>query len=159
MNSFCPRPVRQFVEIALQFRSGAEEQFALEVVEQAGDEPEPSGEERRGRQPRDVLLQRALYENLEDEEREELHARIFRSIKKEHELEADDTSGLVGLAVRLAAHAASASDKLFAAPLLLDTDLVDAVATGSITSRSAATEWKPPASAPVNDHGPGRKLA
>ncbi len=67
-----------------------------------------------------TLMQRALYDSLEEEERDELHARIFRSIKDDFASAEDTDASVVGLAVRLAAHASSPDDRLFAAKLLLE---------------------------------------
>ena len=67
-----------------------------------------------------VLMQRAMYEGLEDEERDELHEGIFRSIKADFAEASDTDSSIVGLAVRLAAHAATPADRLFSTKLLLD---------------------------------------
>ena len=67
-----------------------------------------------------ALMQRALYEGLEDEERDELHARIFATIKGDFLRASDTDSSIVGLAVRLAAHAGTEDDRRFAAKLLLD---------------------------------------
>jgi predicted ATPase len=67
-----------------------------------------------------TLMQRALYESLEDEERDELHARVYASIKEDWETAVDAASSIVGLAVRLAAHAARPEDRYFAAQLLLE---------------------------------------
>ena len=67
----------------------------------------------------DSLMQRAMYEGLEEEEREELHKRIFRAIKQDFESAEDADSSIVGLAVRLAAHANNPADRLYAATLLL----------------------------------------
>jgi len=64
-----------------------------------------------------VLMQRALYEGLEEEERDELHSRIFRSIKDEITASNEKDPGS---SVRLTAHAASPEERLFAARLLLD---------------------------------------
>jgi tetratricopeptide (TPR) repeat protein len=67
-----------------------------------------------------ALMQRALYDSLEDEEREALHARVFATIKRDWETAADAASGIAGLAARLAAHASTVDDRHFAAKLLLE---------------------------------------
>lgn len=67
-----------------------------------------------------VLMQRALYESLEEEEREFLHARVFGAIKDDWQTAPERESSIVGLAVRLAAHAEAPEDRHFAAKLLLD---------------------------------------
>ena len=67
----------------------------------------------------DSLMQRAMYEGLEEEERDELHHRIFTSIKQDFEQSDDADSSIVGLAVRLAAHAEAPPDRLYAATVLL----------------------------------------
>jgi tetratricopeptide (TPR) repeat protein len=67
-----------------------------------------------------VLMQRVLYESLEDEEREELHARVYRTIRDDQTQVGDTSSSVVGLAVRLAAHAATPEERHYAARLLLE---------------------------------------
>jgi len=67
-----------------------------------------------------VVMQSALYGTLEEEEREELHARIFKAIKEDYASQDDAEASIVGLAVRLAAHAATPEERLFAAQLLLN---------------------------------------
>jgi tetratricopeptide (TPR) repeat protein len=67
-----------------------------------------------------VLMQRAMYEGLEEEEQDELHAGIFRAIREDFARASDTDSSIVGLAVRLVAHATNPDDRHFAARLLLD---------------------------------------
>jgi tetratricopeptide (TPR) repeat protein len=67
-----------------------------------------------------VLMQRTLYESLEQEEREALHARVYATIKADWQAATDTGSSLVGLAARLAAHASTPGDRHFAARLLLE---------------------------------------
>jgi tetratricopeptide (TPR) repeat protein len=67
-----------------------------------------------------ILMQRALYESLEDEERDALHARVFATVKHDWTTAPDAASSVVGLAARLAAHAAAPRDRHFAAKLLLE---------------------------------------
>jgi tetratricopeptide (TPR) repeat protein len=66
-----------------------------------------------------TLMQRTLYESLEEEEREALHARVFAAIKEDWKNTKDSASSLVGLAARLAAHASTPDDRHLAAQLLL----------------------------------------
>lgn len=66
-----------------------------------------------------VLLQHALYESLEDEERETLHASVFRVLEADLESVGDAATNIAGIAVRLAAHAASAQERHSAARRLL----------------------------------------
>ncbi len=67
----------------------------------------------------DSLMQRAMYEGLGEEEREELHQRIFKVVKDDFESADDADPSIVGLAIRLAAHAATLGDRLYAATMLL----------------------------------------
>src|SRR5262249_2338730 len=65
-----------------------------------------------------VLLQRALTERLEDEEREELHTMVFRSIRADWEATNDAESSIVSVAVRLVVHAREPDERYYAAQLL-----------------------------------------
>jgi tetratricopeptide (TPR) repeat protein len=65
-----------------------------------------------------AVLQRALLESLEEEEREELHAMVFRCIKEDWEAASDADSAIVGVAARLVAHAREPGERLYAAQLL-----------------------------------------
>jgi tetratricopeptide (TPR) repeat protein len=67
-----------------------------------------------------ALMQSALYESLEDEERDALHARVFAAVKQDWAKATDAGASVVGLAARLAAHAATPEDRHFAATLLLE---------------------------------------
>jgi tetratricopeptide (TPR) repeat protein len=67
-----------------------------------------------------VLMQRALYESLEDEEREQLHTMIFASIHEDWEAAPDKQSCILRVAVRLAAHATTPEHQRLAAHMLLD---------------------------------------
>lgn len=66
-----------------------------------------------------VLLQRALYESLEDEEREALHASVFRVLEADLE-SAGEATNIAGIAARLAAHATSPRERFVAAERLME---------------------------------------
>jgi tetratricopeptide (TPR) repeat protein len=66
-----------------------------------------------------VVLQGALYDSLEEEEKEELHARVFTALKDEWD-RAPDHSNVAGFAARLSIHAQSNAERSHAAMLLLE---------------------------------------
>jgi tetratricopeptide (TPR) repeat protein len=65
-----------------------------------------------------VLLQRALLESLEDEERAELHGLVFDKIKEDWKTSSDGETAIVGVAARLVAHASTPDERFYAANLL-----------------------------------------
>ncbi|MES2766095.1 MAG: tetratricopeptide repeat protein [Bacteroidota bacterium] len=66
-----------------------------------------------------ALIHRAMYETLEEEERELLHAAILDIVKKEWNEAKETGKNLTGMANRIAIHAEIAKDYLFAAEVLL----------------------------------------
>jgi tetratricopeptide (TPR) repeat protein len=67
-----------------------------------------------------ALLQKLMYESLEEEERELLHQAIFEALKEEWEIARDQEMDLTGIAARLATHATVLGEHRFAAQMLLE---------------------------------------
>jgi tetratricopeptide (TPR) repeat protein len=67
-----------------------------------------------------ALIHKAMYESLEEEERELLHEAIFETLKEEWETARDEGIDLTVIAARLATHAIVLREHLFAAEILLE---------------------------------------
>lgn len=89
------------------------------VIKSLGKQHLYGAEDSTAYQFTNVVLQSTLYASLEEEEKDELHDRVFEALREAWE-EAPDWTNLAGFAVRLSVHANDPDERLYAAKLLLE---------------------------------------